>query len=189
MGHAPLFLINGPTGAGKSTLLDAICFALYGETTGSERTGDQMRCDQADAKQLTFVDFTFSLGGHVYRIERSPEQQVPKQRGEGTTKKTHSAVLYQLEGETESLIANRPNPVAKEVVERIGLDVKQFRQVMVIPQVDSESYSPPTQKSENRSLASYFQHTSIEILNVFCLNKPLISGNRKISSITKSKAF
>lgn len=134
LGHAPLFLINGPTGSGKSTLLDAICFALYGETTGSERTGDQMRCDQADAKQLTFVDFTFSLGGHVYRIERSPEQQVPKQRGEGTTKKTHSAVLYQLEGETESLIANRPNPVAKEVVERIGLDVKQFRQVMVIPQ-------------------------------------------------------
>ncbi|WP_264876854.1 AAA family ATPase [Vibrio agarivorans] len=134
LGHAPLFLINGPTGAGKSTLLDAICFALYGETTGSERTGDQMRCDQADAKQLTFVDFTFSLAGQNYRIERSPEQQVPKQRGEGTTKKSHSASLYKLDGDNEILLAHRPSPVAKEVIELMGLDVKQFRQVMVIPQ-------------------------------------------------------
>ncbi|MDR9827975.1 SMC family ATPase [Vibrio sp. FNV 38] len=134
LGHAPLFLINGPTGAGKSTLLDAICFALYGETTGSERTGDQMRCDQADPKQLTFVDFTFSLAGQQYRIERSPEQQVPKLRGEGTTKKTHNASLFKIEEQGEALIANRPNPVAKEVVDLIGLDVKQFRQVMVIPQ-------------------------------------------------------
>ncbi|WP_187386630.1 AAA family ATPase, partial [Vibrio cholerae] len=45
LGDAPLFLINGATGAGKSSILDAICYALYGETTGSERTGDQMRCD------------------------------------------------------------------------------------------------------------------------------------------------
>ncbi|QTG90703.1 hypothetical protein JTI73_15730, partial [Vibrio furnissii] len=34
----------------------------------------------------------------------------------------------------EKLIANRPNPVAKAMVDLIGLDVKQFRQVMVIPQ-------------------------------------------------------
>ncbi|HDB1504258.1 TPA: AAA family ATPase, partial [Vibrio cholerae] len=40
LGDAPLFLINGATGAGKSSILDAICYALYGETTGSERTGD-----------------------------------------------------------------------------------------------------------------------------------------------------
>lgn len=134
LGQAPLFLINGPTGAGKSTLLDAICFALYGETTGSERTGDQMRCDQAQPSQLTQVEFTFALGGKQYRIERSPEQQVPKQRGEGTTKKTHSAALYQITDGEEQLLVNRPNPVAKYVIELMGLDVKQFRQVMVIPQ-------------------------------------------------------
>ena len=43
LGENPLFLINGPTGAGKTSILDAICYALYGETTGNERDAAQMR--------------------------------------------------------------------------------------------------------------------------------------------------
>ena len=31
---AALYLITGPTGSGKTTLLDAICFSLYGDTSG-----------------------------------------------------------------------------------------------------------------------------------------------------------
>jgi exonuclease SbcC len=37
LGENPLFLIDGPTGAGKSSILHAICYALYGETTDSDR--------------------------------------------------------------------------------------------------------------------------------------------------------
>ena len=32
-----LFLIYGPTGSGKTTILDAICYALYGSTSGDVR--------------------------------------------------------------------------------------------------------------------------------------------------------
>ncbi len=74
LGESPLFLINGPTGSGKTTVLDAICYALYGSTTGNERDAREMRCQQSEADLLTEVTLEFSLGGSSYRIIRSPDQ-------------------------------------------------------------------------------------------------------------------
>ncbi|MDW2083955.1 AAA family ATPase, partial [Vibrio sp. 1640] len=70
LGSNALFLINGPTGSGKTSILDAICFALYGETTSNERQGIQMRCDLASPQLLTEVILDFSLHGKVYRVTR-----------------------------------------------------------------------------------------------------------------------
>lgn len=56
------FLINGPTGSGKTSILDAICFALYGTTSGSSRTGKSMRSDHADVSIQTEVEFEFAIG-------------------------------------------------------------------------------------------------------------------------------
>ncbi|WP_412498620.1 AAA family ATPase [Vibrio furnissii] len=165
LGHAPLFLINGPTGAGKSSILDAICYALYGETTGSERTGDQMRCDYADEGVITEIQFSFELGGRVFNVTRSPDQDVPKKRGEGTTKKAHSATLCEWVDGDEKLIANRPNPVAKAMVDLIGLDVKQFRQVMVIPQGKFRELLIANSKEREQIFGQLFQthiYTQIE---------------------------
>ena len=74
------FLIHGPTGAGKTTILDAICFALYGETSGGEREVKQMRCDLADPGLATAVTFDFALGGARYRVSRQAEHERPKTR-------------------------------------------------------------------------------------------------------------
>ncbi|GAL32199.1 exonuclease SbcC [Vibrio maritimus] len=163
LGDSPLFLINGPTGSGKSSILDAICYALYGETTGSERTGDQMRCDYADAKLLTTITFEFELAGARYQITRSPDQEVPKQRGEGMTKKSHTAQLVNLDN--DELIANKPKPVATAVQELIGLDVKQFRQVMVIPQGKFRELLTASSKEREAIFGQLFQtqiYTTIE---------------------------
>ena len=52
-----LFLISGETGAGKTTILDAICYALYCESSGGQR-GDieNMRCKLADKTDETLVE-------------------------------------------------------------------------------------------------------------------------------------
>ncbi|WP_428609527.1 AAA family ATPase [Sedimenticola sp.] len=136
LGESPLFLINGPTGSGKTTLLDAICFALYGRTTGDEREGSQMRCDQADDATLTEVIFIFELAGRRYRIRRVPEQPRPKARGEGTTTQSAEAQLWVIdaEGAERLLVPNKVTEATREIEQLTGLSVEQFRQVMVLPQ-------------------------------------------------------
>lgn len=137
LGRSPLFLINGPTGAGKSSILDALCFALYGQTTGNERDPAQMRCDQADAALLTEVTLDFRLRGVDYRVRRVPQQERPKARGEGTTTHNAEAQLWRLKagGDVETcLVARKVNDATAELQTLIGLDANQFRQVMVLPQ-------------------------------------------------------
>jgi len=77
------FLIHGATGSGKTTLLDAICFALYGETSGDERKAEQMHSHHAPAGSLIEVTFDFTLGQECYRVTRRPKQQRPRARGKG----------------------------------------------------------------------------------------------------------
>ena len=135
LGTNPLFLINGPTGAGKSTILDAICFALYGETTGNEREAKEMRCDHADADTLTEVTLEFELASIRYRITRIPEQSRPKSRGEGTTEQKARAELHRIEGDEEHLlVAPKITEATDAIVNLTGLSAEQFRQVMVLPQ-------------------------------------------------------
>ena len=136
LGSNPLFLINGPTGAGKSSILDAICFALYGQTTGAERDPTQMRCDFAKPTVLTEITLDFALGDKQYRIRRVPQQEKPKTRGEGMTNLPAEAQFWELDGTEESklLVPKKVNEATAMVERLMGLDVEQFRQVMVLPQ-------------------------------------------------------
>lgn len=156
LGTNPLFLINGPTGSGKTSILDAICFALYGETTGNERQGIQMRCDMAAPTFLTEVTLEFSLHGKSYRVIRSPEQEAPKARGEGMTVRKHTAALYEITDE-EKLITSKTTQVKTEVTNIIGLNETQFRQVMVLPQGKFRELLLATSKEREEIFGQLFQ--------------------------------
>ncbi|MCJ8313906.1 MAG: SMC family ATPase [Saccharospirillaceae bacterium] len=146
LGVNPLFLINGPTGAGKSTVLDAMSFALYGESTGKEREPSSMRCDLSSDDIITEIIFDFILAEKIYRIIRTPAQQVSKKRGGGTTTKAPTVLVYQQDYSGEEvcvdvtlvgcqLLALKGVKEVNEWVNRItGLSSEQFRQVMVLPQ-------------------------------------------------------
>ncbi|MCM1157462.1 MAG: AAA family ATPase [Bacteroidales bacterium] len=125
-----LFLISGDTGAGKTTLFDAICYALYGETSGSYRDTKNLRSDYAKPETESYVDFYFSHQGKDYHVYRQPAYERAKQKGEGTTRQKERAVFYcgnntPIEGKSA---------VDGAVKELLHIDAKQFKQVAMIAQ-------------------------------------------------------
>jgi len=129
------FLIHGPTGAGKTSILDAICFALYGETSGGERQIRHMRSDHADPGVLTEVTFDFTLGVETYRVFRRPEQDRPKKRGSGMTKEPAKATLWKRTGvkrdeDEGAVIAERWSRV-NEGIERL-LGFRSDQQILEV---------------------------------------------------------
>ena len=133
-----LLLVHGRTGAGKTTILDAMCFALFGKSmSDADREGVQLRSQFALPDTLTEVTFDFDLGQDRYRVRRSPTQLRPKRRGRGTTEHKASATLWKLEapnGENETVLATTTGAVDGEIHTRVGFTVKQFRQVVLLPQ-------------------------------------------------------
>ena len=134
LGVHRFFLIHGPTGAGKTTLLDAMCFGLYGDSSGGERDPRAMRSDHASPSVATRVVFEFSLGARRFRIERMPAQERPKLRGSGTVLAKAEAQLDEwIDGAFTSL-ESQPNKVKARCELLLGFSSEQFRQVVVLPQ-------------------------------------------------------
>ncbi len=155
-----LFLIHGSTGAGKSSILDAICFALYGETSGKERDGSSMRSHHAPDSLLTEVELEFSLKETRYRVMRRPAQEVAKTRGEGTTTKPHQATLWRLtsaEDDNPEVLESKAGDVTRRVEELLGFKAGQFRQVVVLPQGAFRSFLLADSQDRQTILRTLFQ--------------------------------
>ena len=143
---AGFFLITGPTGSGKTTVLDAMSFALYGDTSGGAeseggRSGAAMRSDHADPGTLTYIVFDFSIGVDLYRVERLPEQERPKLRGEGTTMHPQEATMWRLRRGGDGALSIDGAPLATgwtkvkaKAEDVLGFRGEQFRQVAMLPQ-------------------------------------------------------
>lgn len=135
---AGLFLVHGPTGAGKTSILDAVVYALFGTVAGARPT-DGVRSHHAAPGVATTVELELSLHGRDWRITRSPKQERPKKRGEGTTTQQPIATLARRDdtGAWEP-VATRVEEVSRTLRELLPLDAEQFQQVVLLPQGDFE---------------------------------------------------
>lgn len=127
-----LFLITGDTGAGKTSIFDAICFALYGETSGGMRDQGSLRCTYAEPTAVACVTLEFFFQGKTYTVTRWPAQERKKQRGEGTTRDSQKAELLLPDGRIEA----RLSEVDRQIRELLGINVDHFRQLVMIAQGD-----------------------------------------------------
>lgn len=133
-----LFLICGPTGAGKSTILDAMCYALYGKTSGAVRSGEDLRSNYVGYDRKTYVEFDFAIGDRHYRIYRSPTQLLERQKGDRSKPVEHKgkADFYEIDEEGREKAHITSKGVDSAVEKLLGVGLEQFRQIILLPQGD-----------------------------------------------------
>ncbi len=132
LGEKGLYLITGDTGAGKTTLFDAITFALYGETSSSNREPGMMRSKYADAQTPTMVELVFAYAQKIYTVRRNPEYTRPAKRGSGMTLQKAEAELICPDGR----VITKNKEVTAAIKEIIGIDKEQFSQIAMLAQGD-----------------------------------------------------
>ncbi len=142
-----LFMLEGPTGSGKSSIIDAIVFALYGDTAqqGAGKAANaakaksetdrmsqhRIRSDYSSINDTTEVVLEFSNGNGRYRVRRTPA--LPRLKRDGTEDQSNpKAELVFVR--PEALPVTGPKEVNLRIKEIVGLDEKQFNQLIVLPQ-------------------------------------------------------
>lgn len=129
-GQNRVVLITGEIGTGKTFLFDSISFALFGEMSGEYRKPKSMRSQYASETVDSYVDFYFSHQGKEYHVYRTPAYERAKKRGTGTVDVPEEASLF-CDGE---LLEVKSTKVNKMIIELLGIDYKQFKQIAMIAQ-------------------------------------------------------
>lgn len=124
-----LFLITGSTGAGKTTILDAMCMALYGQSSGGRR-GElaDMRCKLAGPEDVTYVEYIFEVNDIRYKFYREVKM------ARKNLSENHNCMRFEA-GEYIPMMANPKKTTVNEAAEKIlQLTADQFRQIIILPQ-------------------------------------------------------
>lgn len=153
--QAPLFLITGKTGSGKTTIFDAMCYALFNETSGKKRQAFQMRSDFASDKAETSVEFTFEHQGKIYYIKRQPKQVLAGRGGKPVEKKAKVELIYP--GPDEEKLAIQKIPEARRFIdELLHLTAEQFTKVILLPQGEFRNFLAADSKEKEEVLRNLF---------------------------------
>lgn len=152
-----LFLITGTTGAGKTTIFDAICFALFGETSGSSRSGEMLRSNFAKPLTRTYVELDFEHRGKKYRIIRTTSNEVAKKRGTGSKIEGASA---ELTGDDITTPLTKTGEVNNKISEIIGLKCDEYRQIAMLAQGEFKKFIESGSEKRSEIFRKIF-HTDI----------------------------
>ena len=160
LNNAGVFLLNGPTGAGKTTILDAICYALYGETSSDRESAKLHSTYAAHSGTKPHVLLDVTLHGKRLRIDRTPAYNKPITRGarkgqmrEESAKATLAELAPGADPSDEKAwtpISSSVAEVNRTIAERTHLTKEQFLKVVLLPQGQFAQFlkSKPKERKE-----------------------------------------
>ena len=132
-----MFFISGPTGAGKTSVLDAMCFAL-----SARQPGPTERVIRFEAimrrRRCRRVVFDFDFAGTRCNVSRS-RNRCDRSRAARLTEQAPKATLWSAglstpDADDGDVLATGKRDVTAALVEVLGFQAEQFRQVVMIPQ-------------------------------------------------------
>ena len=149
--NEPIFLITGKTGSGKSTLFDAFVYALYNKTTSGKDIAS-LRTKTADDKTRTTVIFDFELKNKLYRVERTLAYTKKGNKNQTSGK----VALIEIVNNNENVLATKEQDVKEKIEQIIGLDDKQFCQLIILPQGKFKDFLLSKSSEKKETLRSLF---------------------------------
>ena len=149
--NEPIFLITGKTGSGKSTLFDAFVYALYNKTTSGKDIAS-LRTKTADDKTRTTVIFDFELKNKLYRVERTLAYTKKGNKNQTSGK----VALIEIVDNNENVLATKEQDVKEKIEQIIGLDDKQFCQLIILPQGKFKEFLLSKSSEKKETLRSLF---------------------------------
>lgn len=190
--HRP-FVVSGATGAGKTTIFDGICFALYGQASGEDRTDIRsMRSDFADDAVQTAVELIFELNRRTYRIMR----QIPYTKSGNKSETSARCEFFEVVDGGEVPFVDRQivSEINRKVEELVGFTQAQFSQIVMLPQGEFRKFLTSDTENKETIMRKIFKTEDYrEIVNRLKtkkdkVNEQLMDEKRKVDGFIQQIA-
>lgn len=146
-----IFLITGPTGSGKTSIFDAVAYALYGEGSGETRSKAKCFRSQLAGEKINMeVELEFEVRGELYHVRRVE-----------TVKGLNKAYFHKV-SDPETLWT-KIREVNQEIEDIIGLNLDQFKKIVMIPQGEFREFLTAGTKDKSDILKKLFSTEQYEV--------------------------
>ena len=143
-----LFLISGKTGSGKTMIFDAIVYALYGMASTKTRKEGHLRSHFADGKSPMSVIYQFKVNNQTFKIHR----EAPFIKEGNITKTQAKLNIYELVDNQFELRESKVNQGNQFIVQLLGVNAEQFRQLFILPQGEFKKFLQSNSKDKQSIL-------------------------------------
>ena len=183
LGSKGIYLITGDTGAGKTTIFDAICFALFGQASGSDRDSSGFRSKYATEENKTFVELEFTYGPLQYIVKRSPEYVVfHTKTGKEKKEKAEASLIFD-----DGTVVTGIRQVTSKIEEILGMSKDQFTQIVMIAQGDFRDLLLASTKERSEIFRKIFKTNTYRLMQDQ-LKEEAIQLERKVQESRRSLA-